>query len=518
MMYSRNRPLSKGLSPVSAPFILLMTLLMAGVSAGAQAPARDSQAAFASQARPLIEQYCLACHSTEKHKGDLDLERFTSLSLIRKDVKPWQNMVEQLESEEMPPKGKPKPTDAERAKLLGWVKGFLDNEAIARAGDPGYLPLRRLSNAEYDYTIRDLTGVDLQPTKEFPADGAGGEGFTNAAESLADMSPTLLNKYLLSAKEIASHAVLLPDGFAFSLTKTRRDWSNEKVAELRTFYGQFAPADGRLPLGPYLSATIRHRAVLRNAAALDEIAAKEKLSPKYLRILFQTLNDTKPSFPLDLIRAHWRGATEKDTGALAAEIGAWQNQLWKMVPIGSYRDGNLSRQKADDAVVNETQTVRLAIKPKAGESDVVFYLATRELFGGAAAGEVIWSRPRLEGEKKTPLLLKDYPKFGTAYEVDYPAAFADSAKYLAGAIAARTPGASIEQIAKDGGINAARLTRWIDYLGLEPLNKNGGEADPVIKTIAAGPLELLPEKTPKNDQRPAINGWHNKGNDLPAVL
>lgn len=477
----------------------------------------DQQTAYVQDARPLIEHYCLTCHSTEKHKGDLDLERFTSLSLIRKDVKPWQNMVEQLESEEMPPKGKPKPTDAERAKLLGWVKGFLDNEAIARAGDPGYLPLRRLSNAEYDYTIRDLTGVDLQPTKEFPADGAGGEGFTNAAESLADMSPTLLNKYLLSAKEIASHAVLLPDGFRFSLTKTRRDWSNEKVAELRTFYAQFAPADGRLPLGPYLSATIRHRAALGNAAALEEIATKEKLSPKYLRIIFETLNDQKPSFPLDLIRAHWRAATEKDAGALTAEIAAWQNQLWKMVPIGSYRDMNLSRQKANDAIVNETQTVRLAIKPKAGESDVVFYLSTRELFPGAAA-EVIWSRPRLEGEKKTPLLLKDYPKFGTAYEIDYPAAFADSAKYLAGAIAARVPGASIEKIAKDVGIDAARLTRWIDYLALEPLNKNGGEPDPVIKTITATSLELLPEKTPKNDQRPAINGWHNKGNDLPAVL
>ncbi len=496
----------------AASICVVMACLLGGLSASG-----DQHEAYLNDARPLIEQYCLTCHSTEKHKGDLDLEHFTSLSLIRKDVKPWQNMVEQLESEEMPPKGKPKPTDAERAKLLGWVKGFLDNEAIARAGDPGYLPLRRLSNAEYDYTIRDLTGIDLQPTKEFPADGAGGEGFTNAAESLADMSPTLLNKYLLSAKEIASHAVLLPDGFRFSPTKTRRDWSNEKVAELRTFYGQFAPADGRLPLGPYLSATIRHRAALGNPAALEEIAAREKLSPEYLRILFETLNDQKPSFPLDVIRAHWRAATEKDTGALAAEIAAWQNQLWKMVPIGSYRDGNLSRQKANDAVVNDTQTVRLAIKPRAGESDVVFYLATRDLFPGAA-GEVIWSRPRLEGEKKTPLLLKDYPKFGTAYEIDYPAAFADSTKYLAGAIAARSQGASIEEIAKHGGIDAARLKRWIDYVGLEPVKKDGGEDEPVIKTIAAGPLELLTDKTPKNDQRPAINGWHNKGNDLPAAL
>src|SRR5262249_7568732 len=35
---------------------------------------------FNSQVRPLLNEFCLKCHSTEKHKGDLDLERFTSLS------------------------------------------------------------------------------------------------------------------------------------------------------------------------------------------------------------------------------------------------------------------------------------------------------------------------------------------------------------------------------------------------------------------------------------------------------
>ena len=139
------------------------------------------------------------------------------------------------------------------------MRGFLDAEARARAGDPGYVPLRRLSNAEYDCTIRDLTGVDLRPTREFPADGAAGEGFTNAAEALTDVSPTLLNKYLNAAKDIADHAVLLPDGFRFSPTKTRRDWTNESTGRLRQFYAAYAANDGRLLVQPYLAATVRHR-------------------------------------------------------------------------------------------------------------------------------------------------------------------------------------------------------------------------------------------------------------------
>ena len=74
---------------------------------------------------------------------------------------------------------------------------------------------RRLSNAEYDYTVRDLTGVDMKPTREFPSDPANSAGFDNSGESL-HMSPALLNKYLKAAHDIAGHMVLKPKGFAFA--------------------------------------------------------------------------------------------------------------------------------------------------------------------------------------------------------------------------------------------------------------------------------------------------------------
>ena len=80
---------------------------------------------------------------------------------------------------------------------------------------PGPVLARRLSNAEYDYTIRDLTGVDIRPTREFPVDPANEAGFDNSGESLA-MSPALLKKYLAAARLVADHLVLKPDGFAFA--------------------------------------------------------------------------------------------------------------------------------------------------------------------------------------------------------------------------------------------------------------------------------------------------------------
>ena len=106
--------------------------------------------------------------------------------------------------------------------------------------------LRRLSNAEYTYTLRDLTGVDVARARpaSFPVDGAAGEGFTNTGNALV-MSPALVTKYLDAAKEIAGHAVLLPDGFRFSPHTTRRDWTDDTLAEIRDFYREFTDAARR---------------------------------------------------------------------------------------------------------------------------------------------------------------------------------------------------------------------------------------------------------------------------------
>ena len=81
---------------------------------------------------------------------------------------------------------------------------------------------RRLSNAEYNYTIRDLTGVDIRPTREFPVDPANTAGFDNSGESLT-MSPALLNKYLQAAREVGEpHG---PHARRFRLSRRIRCWS-----------------------------------------------------------------------------------------------------------------------------------------------------------------------------------------------------------------------------------------------------------------------------------------------------
>src|SRR5262249_54578013 len=160
-----------------------------------------------------------------------------------------------------------------------------------------------------------------------------------------------------AAKDIAAHAVLLPDGFRLSPAKTRRDWTDEAVARLRAAYAPY-PADGKLPFRPYLAASIRHRPELETGqTTVQAVASQERLNRKYFEVLWQTLNDREPSFPLDRVRTPWRLAKPQDAEAVAAEISAWQTALWKVVPIGSYRYGNKVRQVANDPAVAETQTL-----------------------------------------------------------------------------------------------------------------------------------------------------------------
>ena len=85
---------------------------------------------------------------------------------------------------------------------------FVQREPIADRDlkpDPGRVPIHRLTRVEYANTVRDLLGVDLRATDEFPPDDSG-YGFDNIGDILT-VSPTLMQKYLTVAERVASRAV-----------------------------------------------------------------------------------------------------------------------------------------------------------------------------------------------------------------------------------------------------------------------------------------------------------------------
>ncbi|MGB0580768.1 MAG: DUF1592 domain-containing protein, partial [Limisphaerales bacterium] len=394
--------------------VLSLTTIVIG-AIGADFSALDRE--YNSQIRPLLDRYCTGCHDSETPQGELDLERFTTLAAVRKVPKIWQQVVYQIETGEMPPARKAQPTAAEKQRLLTWVQQYLRAEALANAGDPGPVILRRLSNAEYTYTIRDLTGVDsLDPLKEFPADSAAGEGFANAGAAMV-MSPALLSKHLDAAKQVAKQAVLLPDGITWSRYTTERDWTDERLAAIRAFYRRFA-ADtpkrlidrpgiklnmvegGAIPLERYLQAAIE----VTEERTLATVAHKNDLSPKYLRKLWKALNDTTTSFLLDPIRQQWH-SDEPDIEAIADQIRAWQGVLWRFASIGHI--GKVNGPKSWQIPVlplAESQNLTLAL-PESDEETITVHLVTGDAGDGSANDIAVWENARIEFANRSPIAL-----------------------------------------------------------------------------------------------------------------
>src|SRR5262249_26249576 len=148
-------------------------------------PSLDTLATeYTSEIRPLVQRYCVRCHSEKRQEAEVNLQRFAALADVRQGSRTWQKVLEMLDSGQMPPKEAKQPSIEDRGRLRTWVRAYLKIEAKALAGDPGPVVLRRLNNAQYTYTLRDLTGVELRPARNFPADGAAGEGFTNTGQAL----------------------------------------------------------------------------------------------------------------------------------------------------------------------------------------------------------------------------------------------------------------------------------------------------------------------------------------------
>ncbi len=309
---SRLGFLSGGWSCVVVISAGLRVLALAGVFLlAADAAAEETEAtlagSFATTIRPFLESYCTGCHGAEKPKGQLDLTVFQTMDAVVKDHPRWALVLEQLASGEMPPEeAKQHPTQAQRDEVTAWIKAMRGHEAAKNAGDPGPVPARRLSNAEYDYSIRDLTGQDLRPTTEFPVDPANQAGFDNSGESLT-MSPALLKKYLQAARSVADHLVLTPDGIDFAPHPMLAETDRDKYCILRIvdFYNR-QPTD----LAGYFLAAWRHRqraALGRPGATLAEVAAEAKVSRAYLERVWTTLTGAEEMVgPLAKLQALWR--------------------------------------------------------------------------------------------------------------------------------------------------------------------------------------------------------------------
>ena len=158
--------------------------------------------------KPILKKNCFSCHRDSNLKGGVDLQTFffgvdAHEYRIIKGGKLWMNVVKQIQSGNMPPDSKPPLSVEEREKLVTGINKILFKSLDAR--NPGRVVIRRMNHKEYEYSIKDLVGIDFDAARHFPSDGSGGAGFDNYSRTLF-MTPLRFESYLDAADKILDSA------------------------------------------------------------------------------------------------------------------------------------------------------------------------------------------------------------------------------------------------------------------------------------------------------------------------
>jgi hypothetical protein len=384
---------------------------------------------FEDQVVPFTKKYCQACHEPRKAKGGLDLTRYLSERDVTDDFRRWNSIVDFIRRGEMPPEEERQPSIQERNAVIASVENMLAAEANKHAGDPGTVLPRRLSNTEYDLSVRELTGVPIRATAEFPADPAGGEGFDNTGEALG-MTPAQLTKYLAAAQTVSQHLVLKPGGISFAPFPVTSYNERKKLTEQAVidFY-----KNHEVRMGSYLEAAWRHkyRESEEEGCSIENWAARSGLSGKYLGLVAKALGEAGAmGGPLSKLGSMWDAlpapadglAVPRELGDIEQLIGFMQSNLVAREPNlipGHWAIGHLSlraqvaaaRDKFDRGALRVRTTLRPGrIAGRKGDPNlqgISIFLRVDPAFDTEPGGLVTVHRPVFSKSKNLPRTEKD---------------------------------------------------------------------------------------------------------------
>ena len=339
---------------MAAPVMFLAILLMALPSA------------LLAASQPFLDTYCSACHKSAHPAGGFTMDSAA-------ESHGWNRIAMRVRNMEMPPRGAPAPPLAEREQFLNELEKSLHQQACAAGPVAGPSPLRRLNRDEYAATLRDLLDMHLDIGRFLPADGAGGEGFDNAAETLF-LSPLLTEKYL--------------DAASFAMDFAAKEYkSRAKILIAHPGRGLTADAAARIVIDNFLAQAFRRPVTAADLNPyMDMFHAAQKQGTTFEESIFATLRAALVS-PLFLYRSEPANRTGQerplDNYALAARLSYF---LWGSMPDEFLADLAATGKLNDPAVLKQV-TERMLRNDRSlsfAERFTGQWLHTRELQGDKA--------------------------------------------------------------------------------------------------------------------------------------
>tara|TARA_R110002072_G_scaffold303141_1_gene495725 strand:- start:41490 stop:44549 length:3060 start_codon:yes stop_codon:yes gene_type:complete len=189
---------------VAAAFLLLVLRADFQAADAAEPEFAPDTAGFQKIVEPFFRLHCVRCHGPKEAEGEFRVDTQVSADFLDVVVKGrWGEVVNVLNSHEMPPEDEPQPSQESVAEVVDWITRQMARAELHRRDSA--IVLRRMNRSEYRNTIRDLVGVDFDPSR-FPQDPPTG-GFDNNGGALT-LSPLHLELYYQAAREIFDLALV----------------------------------------------------------------------------------------------------------------------------------------------------------------------------------------------------------------------------------------------------------------------------------------------------------------------
>jgi hypothetical protein len=154
--------------------------------------------------QPFLDQHCIDCHDSDVKKGGLDLSTLSTTPGTPATLKKWVHIFDRVATHEMPPPKKTQPSPSELQAFAAALSTDLTTQYNAQKGTV----LRRLNRSEYQNTINDLLGINVNLIDSLPEDGRA-QGFDNIGSALS-ISGIQMLRYMETA-ELALNAALYSD-------------------------------------------------------------------------------------------------------------------------------------------------------------------------------------------------------------------------------------------------------------------------------------------------------------------
>ncbi|MEC8505873.1 MAG: DUF1587 domain-containing protein, partial [Planctomycetota bacterium] len=169
----------KSKQPCAIAIVLMVGCLNMPATAGVQTisvllPKGTSKSigtdGFETQVVPFLNKYCVRCHGDEATKGDLDFTILGNDWSSDEEMETWESVLDMLKFGEMPPIEASQPSRSEVTTISRWIDQKIREQAQKVNTEALGAKTRRLTNLEYQNTLRDLIGFELDVLDDLPKD------------------------------------------------------------------------------------------------------------------------------------------------------------------------------------------------------------------------------------------------------------------------------------------------------------------------------------------------------------